>query len=128
MSNRTLNLGSRLSGAEPFLELQSLNPNHFAFQSNSQLSLAESIELSGSLKMLGDLVIEGGLQLGTGSSLTAANLTASTKLTTPVIQFADNLAAGLTIETADGADYICLKSTDGSEQIQLKKTTFTDGN
>ena len=128
MSNRTLNLGSRLSGAEPFLELQSLNPNHFGFQANSQLSLADSLELSGSLTMGGNLVIEGGLQLGTGSNLTAGNLTASTKLTTPVIQFQDNLANGLVFETQDGADYLVLKSSDGSEQIQLKKTTFTDGN
>ena len=128
MSNRTLNLGSRLSGSTPFLELQSLNPNHFGFQGNSELSLAESLELSGDLTMGGDLVIEGGLQLGLSSNLTAANITGTTKLTTPIIQFADNLNAGLTIETADGADYIVLKSSDGSEQIQLKKTTFTDGN
>ena len=128
MSNRTLSLGTRMQGTDPFLELQGVNPDHFTFSGNSTLSLADNIELTGDLTMGGDLIIEGGLQLGTGSNLTAGNLTATTKLTTPIIQFADNLAAGLTIETADGADYLVLKSSDGSEQIQLKKTTFTDGN
>ena len=128
MSNRTINLGTRLGGSTPFLEIQSLNADHFDFGANSRLQLADNIELSGDLTMGGDLVIQGGLQLGTGSSITAGNLTGTTKLTTPIIQFQDNLASGLTIETADGADYIVLKSSDGSEQIQLKKTTFTDGN
>ena len=128
MSNRTINLNTRLQGSDPFLEIQSLDLDHFTFSSNSKLALADDLTLNGDLTMGGDLVIEGGLQLGTGSNLTAGNLTGTTKLTTPIIQFADNLTAGLTIESSDGADYIVLKSSDGAEQIQLKKTTFTDGN
>ena len=126
--SQQISLNNRLNGNEKFLELQTINDDHFILNNNSRLSLNDNITLDGDLNMNGDLIIGGGLQLGTGSNLTAATLTASTKLTAPIIQFSDNLNAGLTIETADGADYIILKSTDGSEQIQLKKTTFTDGN
>tara|TARA_R110000772_G_scaffold42425_1_gene98578 strand:- start:694 stop:3765 length:3072 start_codon:yes stop_codon:yes gene_type:complete len=126
--SQQISLNNRLNGNEKFLELQTINNDHFILNNNSRLSLNDNITLSGDLNMNGNLIIGGGLQLGTGSNLTAATLTASTKLTTPIIQFSDNLNAGLTFETGDGADYIILKSTDGSEQIQLKKTTFTDGN
>ena len=42
MSNRTINLGTRLQGNERFLEIQSVNSDNFDFDANSQLNLADS--------------------------------------------------------------------------------------
>ena len=126
--SRQINLNTRLQGNDPFLEIQTLNQDHFTFGANSQLGLADNLSLSGNLTMGGNLIIDGSLSLGTGTNLSAEELTATTKLVTDKIQFSDNQTEGLIIEASDGADYIVCKSTDGAEQIQLKKSTFTDGN
>ena len=123
-----ISLNQRLQGNNKFLELQTVNEDHFTLNSNAELSLANNLSLSGNLTMGGNLVIDGALSLGTGTNLSAEELTATTKLVTDKIQFSDNQTEGLIIEASDGADYIVCKSTDGSEQIQLKKSTFTDGN
>jgi len=126
--SRQINLNTRLQGNDPFLEIQTLNEDHFTFGANSQLGLADNLSLSGNLTMGGNLTINGELSLGSGADITSDIVTANNKVVTDKIEFSDNQTEGLIIESSDGADYIVCKSTDGAEQIQLKKSTFTDGN
>ena len=123
-----ISLNQRLQGNNKFLELQTVNDDHFTLNSNAELSLANNLSLSGNLTMGGNLNIAGALSLGTGTNLSSEEVTATTKLVCDKIEFSDNQAEGLIIEASDGADYICCKSTNGSEQIQMRKNTFTDGN
>jgi hypothetical protein len=121
MSNRKLNLGTRLQGSTPFLEIQSFNSDNFTFDANSQVNLADSL-------VINDLTLNGNFINNGGGSIGGASAEYTTSVTTPKIIFTDNLAEGLIIESSDGADYIVCNSTNGSEQINLKKKIFTDGN
>ena len=124
MSNRTVNISTSLSGNDPFLEIQSINTDHFQFGANSVLALADNVNLAG------NLTVNGALNGATidGNGITIAQLNATTDVETPKIIFPDNAAAGLTIQATDNVEYITLKSTNGQEQIQLNKTIFTAGN
>ena len=121
MSNRTINLGTRLQGNEGFLEIQSVNSDNFTFDANSQLNLSDSLSVQ-------DLTINGDFNNAGGGGVTSGTLSASTSLTTPKIIFTDNNSTGLTIESSDGADFITFDSTNGSEHIDILKDTNTGGN
>ena len=121
MSNKTINLGSRMQGSKPFLEIQAVNQDNFTFDANSTLNLTDSLTVQ-NLTLNGNFINNGGGSIG------APSAEYSTSITTPKIIFTDNLAEGLIIESSDGADYIVCNSTNGSEQINLKKKIFTDGN
>ena len=121
MSNKTINLGSRMQGSKPFLEIQAVNQDNFQFDANSTLNLADSLTVQ-NLTLNGDFINNGGGSVG------GASAEYSTSVTTPKLIFNDNLSEGLIIESTDGADYIVCNSTNGSEQINLKKKIFTDGN
>jgi len=121
MSNRKLNLGSRLQGSEPFLEIQSVNTDNFVFDANSTLNLADSLSVQ-------DLTINGTFTNAGGGAINAPTATYSTSITTPKIIFTDNNSTGLTIESSDGADFITCDSTNGSEHIDILKDMNTGGN
>ena len=121
MSNRKLNLGSRLQGSEPFLEIQSVNSDNFVFDANSTLNLADSLTVQ-------DITVNGTLTNAGGGAVSAPTGVYSTSITTPKIIFTDNQSAGLTIEAGDGADFITFDSTNGSEHIDILKDTNTGGN
>ena len=121
MSNRKLNLGSRLQGSEPFLEIQSVNSDNFVFDANSTLNLADSLTVQ-------DITVNGTLTNAGCGAVSAPTGVYSTSITTPKIIFTDNQSAGLTIEAGDGADFITFDSTNGSEHIDIFKDTNTGGN
>ena len=121
MSNQRLDLGARLQGSTPFLEIQSFNSDNFIFDANSQVNLADSLTVE-NLTINGNFTNAGGGEIG-GSSATYTN-----SITTPKIIFTDNLSEGLTIESSDGADYITFDSTNGTEHIDILKDVNTGGN
>ncbi len=121
MSNRKLNLGSRLQGSEPFLEIQSVNTDNFLFDANSTLNLADSLSVE-------NLTINGTFTNAGGGNIGGSTATYTTSITTPKIIFTDNNATGLTIESSDGADFITCDSTNGSEHIDILKDMNTGGN
>ena len=121
MSNRKLNLGSRLQGSEPFLEIQSVNSDNFVFDANSTLNLADSLSVQ-------DLTINGTFTNAGGGEIGGASASYTTSITTPKIIFTDNNSTGLTIEAGDGADYMTFDSTNGSEHIDVLKDVNTGGN
>ena len=120
-SNQRLDLRTSLQGSSSFLQIESVNPDNFSFDANSQLNLADSI-------VVDDLTINGTFTNSGGGAISGSSGEYSTSITTPKLIFTDNLAEGLIIESSDGADYIVCNSTNGSEQINLKKKVFTDGN
>lgn len=121
MSNRKLNLGSRLQGSEPFLEIQSVNTDNFLFDANSTLNLADSLSVE-------NLTINGTFTNAGGGNIGGSTATYTTSITTPKIIFTDNNSTGLTIESSDGADFITCDSTNGSEHIDILKDMNTGGN
>ena len=121
MSNRTINLGTRLQGNEGFLEIQSVNSDNFVFDSDSQLNLASSLSIQ-------DLTINGNFTNAGGGAISSASSEFTTSITTPKIIFTDNNSTGLTIEAGDGADYMTFDSTNGSEHIDILKDVNTGGN
>jgi len=121
MANRKLNLGSRLQGSEPFLEIQSVNSDNFVFDANSTLNLADSLTVQ-------DITVNGTFTNAGGGSIGGATAEYTTSITTPKIIFTDNQSAGLTIEAGDGADFMTFDSTNGSEHIDILKDTNTGGN
>lgn len=121
MSNRTINLGTRLQGNDRFLEIQSVNSDNFDFDANSQLNLADSLTVQ-------DITVNGTFTNAGGGSIGGASATYTTSITTPKIIFTDNLSEGLTIEAGDGADYMTFDSTNGSEHIDILKDVNTGGN
>jgi hypothetical protein len=120
-SNQRLDLRSSLQGSSSFLQIESVNPDNFSFDANSQLNLSNSL-------VVDNLTINGTFTNSGGGDVSAPSGVYSTSITTPKLIFTDNLAEGLIIESSDGADYIVCNSTNGSEQINLKKKVFTDGN
>ena len=118
-----ISLNQRIQGSTPFIELQSVEPSQLQIN-NSKLALSEDVNV------VGNLVVQGTINSASvsNSAIEVPSLVGTTSLTTPKIIFPDNQAAGLTIESSDNTDYIVLKSSEGSEQIQLKKSTFTNGN
>jgi len=120
MSNRLINQTTSLQGNTPFLEIQEINSNHFQFDANSVLALADEITLQGDLTVNGTF---NGASIDS-QGITISQINATTDIETPKIIFPDNQASGLTIESSDGSDYIVLKSSEGAEQIQLNKNIF----
>lgn len=120
-SNQKLNLRTSLQGSTSFLEIQSVNDNHFEFDGSSKLSMKSNLTVE-------NLTVDGTLTTQSGQSLSAGALTASTSLTTPKIIATDNDANGLVIESGDGADFIVCNTTNGGEKIEMKKDVNTGGN
>lgn len=120
-SNQRLDLRTSLQGSSSFLQIESVNPDNFSFDANSQLNLSNNLTVQ-DLTLNGDFINNG------GGAIVGSSAEYSTSITTPKLIFTDNLAEGLIIESSDGADYIVCNSTNGSEQINLKKKVFTDGN
>lgn len=121
MSNQRLDLGARLQGSQPFLEIQSFNSDNFTFDANSQVNLADSLTVD-------NLTINGTFTNAGGGEIGGSSATYTTSITTPKIIFTDNLSEGLTIESSDGADYITFDSTNGTEHIDILKDVNTGGN
>ena len=121
MSNQRLDLGARLQGSQPFLEIQSFNSDNFTFDANSQVNLADSLTVE-------NLTINGNFTNAGGGAVSAPSGVYSTSITTPKIIFTDNLSEGLTIESSDGADYMTFDSTNGTEHIDILKDVNTGGN
>ena len=120
-SNQKLNLRTSLQGTTSFLEIQSVNTDHFEFSGSSQLGLKQNLTVQ-------NMTVNGTLTTQSGQSLSAGALTATTSLTTPKIIGTDNNENGLVLESSDGSDFIVLDTRDGVEKIDIKKDVNTAGN
>jgi hypothetical protein len=120
-SNQRLDLRTSLQGSSSFLQIESVNSNNFNFDANSTLNLADSLTVQ-------NITVNGTFTNAGGGEIGGSTASYTTSVTTPKIVFTDNLAEGFILESSDGGDYIVCNSTNGSEQINLKKKVFTDGN
>ena len=110
MANKRLALSARLEGSTPFLEIQSVDTTQLAFNSSSQLAFATNP------------VIDGNLNIG-GNSVITGELTAD-KINIDEFIFTDNVAKGLNFKSQDDTEYMVFTSTNGGEQIKIKKDVF----
>ena len=78
MSNRKLNLGARMQGSEPFLEIQAVNNSNFVFDANSTLNLADSLTVQ-------DITVNGTFTNAGGGEIGGSTATYTTSITTPKI-------------------------------------------
>ena len=106
MANKRLALSARLEGSTPFLEIQSVNETQLAFNSSSQLTLATNPVIDGNLTVNGTFTPD--------------------IISTNEFTFPDNVANGLKFTCEDSTDFLIFTSTNGSEQIKVKKDVFME--
>ena len=107
-----ISINNRLQGNNVFLEISDLNGN------NLQLDGDRSLEFVSNPTITGNLTIQ-------GTTLNASNATATfDKINIDEFIFTDNQAKGLSFKCEDDTEFMIFQSTNGGEQIQIKKDVF----
>ena len=108
-NNASFTLNSSLQGRASTLIIESFDSN-FTTGSNNQIKLANDVSIANDLTIGNDFTVNG-------------TMTAD-KISIDEFVFPDNNANGLKFTSADTTDYMIFVSTDGSEQIKVKKDIF----
>ncbi len=108
-SNATFTLNTALQGRASTMIIESFDEN-FTSGSNNQIKLSDNVAIANNLTTAGNCVVNGFLT--------------ADKINIDEFIFPDNVSSGLSFKCSDDTVFMDFKSTNGSEQILLKKDVF----